>query len=318
MMATTYRQYVANTYWDMLGKVLLVAWVFAPTKEQELFKFQDYEMNQLTIGHINVWVRDLLAKGVEGGRFRLPPLGETTQFRLTVDRRALYRYPMTISGTSTTTSKEGGVESKPVEYVLERYTSSDGASAVDTLTRPNYLNFPDRENERWVLENTTGTHVTSKTHEAKTGFHVPHGVIDVVVQSEGDHFVGDLRGNWELDVWASKGKTAVESRLHWSVEPAGEVKVKLRFTDEEFNPIDTAIIFVAEQNGPGGGEIWVEVEVSKEHPDYDDAVIEEIEVKVTSTSDLEGKTVICVETAADSRLFRSQEAISLVTSAVNL
>jgi len=53
------------------------------------------------------------------------------------------------------------------------------------------------------------------------------------------------------------------------------------------------------------------VEVPREDPDFDDGRVEEIPVQVTSDSDAVGEEVVCVETTAGSRLFRSQRPVNL-------
>ena len=49
--------------------------------------------------------------------------------------------------------------------------------------------------------------------------------------------------------------------------------------------------------------------VPAENTEFDDSVVETLEVAVTSTSDSTGLVVACVETAPASRLFRSTEPI---------
>jgi len=87
--------------------------------------------------------------------------------------------------------------------------------------------------------------------------------------------------------------------------------LEVRFTDDEFNEIDEALILVPELAGSGTGEVWVEVEVPADHPDFDDGMVEVLKVQVTSDIDPEGEVVVCVETAPDSRIFRSQKAIEI-------
>jgi hypothetical protein len=58
--------------------------------------------------------------------------------------------------------------------------------------------------------------------------------------------------------------------------------------------------------------VWVEVVAPPDDPAFDDGVIDQVPVKVTSPSDPEGETIVCIETSASSRLFRSPRPVLLV------
>ncbi len=91
--------------------------------------------------------------------------------------------------------------------------------------------------------------------------------------------------------------------------------IRVRFTDRDFRDIDGAVLYVVYPGGPGTGEVWIEVAVPTGHPGFDDGRVEEVSVKVTSTSDDAGVTALCTETAADSRRFRSRVPVLLRSAA---
>jgi hypothetical protein len=84
----------------------------------------------------------------------------------------------------------------------------------------------------------------------------------------------------------------------------------VRFTDSEFQPLHGIDIYVTNE-GFGAREVWVEVEAHSDDPQFDDDRVDQVSVRVWSDSEPQGETVICSETARDSRLFRSQSPILL-------
>jgi hypothetical protein len=89
-------------------------------------------------------------------------------------------------------------------------------------------------------------------------------------------------------------------------------QLEVRFTDSEFHALSEVPLYVLPGAGIGTGEVWVEVVAPPGDPAFDDGRVDEVPVKVTSPSDPEGETVVCIETSASSRLFRSPRPVLLV------
>jgi hypothetical protein len=110
---------------------------------------------------------------------------------------------------------------------------------------------------------------------------------------------------------AQPGEGMIEAEIggqsaELAIVPGPELTV--RFVDAAFRPLET-IELVVMDDGDGEGEVWVEVEAAPDDDRFDDASVEDVSVRVTSDSDPQGELVVCTETAADSRLFRSNSQI---------
>jgi hypothetical protein len=84
----------------------------------------------------------------------------------------------------------------------------------------------------------------------------------------------------------------------------------VRFVDSEFQPLSDIDIAV-DGNGRGTRNVWIEVKAAADDTSLDEGRVDEIPVHVTSDSDQAGTTIISVETTVNSRIFRSQQPVTL-------
>jgi hypothetical protein len=101
-----------------------------------------------------------------------------------------------------------------------------------------------------------------------------------------------------------------QNRFHaiWKLERLEMMTV--HFTDANFQELSEIPLYVAGTTGPGTGEVWVEVRAAGD-PAFDDTVVDQVTVRVWSTSDPDGEHVTCIETAPQSRIFRSSAPVAL-------
>lgn len=299
-MAIFHQQNMRRAYRQILEKVVLLAWHFAPAQEQDYFKFGPID-DLVFEATLHNHMASLLSQwGVMGTRLRLPSIRGTKLFLFNFCGHLFFKFPLTVSGTKTITRQESGTVSEPIEYRFEKPNFNPGDGVIASLNSPDYMNLLYRAKDQWLLARTTGTQVSNKTDRVGSGFSAPWGTIAVAADGDSDQFIGDLQGQWEVAVWPTTGKTTFQSSIHWRVEHMGPYRPKLRFVrkkDGVFKELGADIGFY-------GGPFFLEARYDSEQQDTEKRALLEWETDEDGNSD--GMEIVVKRTAEDPRVYRSE------------
>lgn len=87
--------------------------------------------------------------------------------------------------------------------------------------------------------------------------------------------------------------------------------LRIVLTDSAFKPLSEVPVYLIPRENVGEGEVWVEVQATRDDKDFDDGRVDSITVRVKSDSNPSGVSVNCIETSANSRIFHSSQAVIL-------